>query len=335
MKEHKKIKRSKNFELYYDDCETELLRILADYEMTFADLSRATGIHSGVISGFAYGTVPPIFAVSGLIKPKVVVICDYFLVDPSEVFPRYFCSIDSKKFKFDNIPYETFNEYINDENFIYNRIEAREILEIMKYYLSAQRYEVFKSIVCDELTLSEIGRKYNVGGTRIGQIHASALREIRHYMRIANGLRISPHSVRKKIIEERSEENNRNSLRKILKYIDKRKNPMDRIKKDFDRVLTNFDKRIDKLIIIEERLTKQAEAKAEAERQEAERQEVKRQKAIRQEAKRQEAYSKAEAKRHMRTALKAMDNAEAEAERQKAESNKGFFKKVFTFFNKT
>ncbi len=54
-------KRSKNFEMFYDECETSILRLLKEYNMTFADLSREIGVRGHIIARLAYGLDAPVY----------------------------------------------------------------------------------------------------------------------------------------------------------------------------------------------------------------------------------------------------------------------------------
>lgn len=64
------------------------------------ELAREMGCHQLTISNLANGTVSPLYESKnkqGQIKPIVKKLCDFFGVEAAELFPRYFCSIDTKE----------------------------------------------------------------------------------------------------------------------------------------------------------------------------------------------------------------------------------------------
>lgn len=332
MRKYKTLRRSKNFQLFYDDCETELLRLLYDYQMTFADLARATNIDPSVISNLAYGVSPPIYR-NGAVKPYALAICEYFLVDMSDVFPRYFCDINSKHYKFENIPYTTNSEEISDEDFVYNRIHAREIIEIIKHYLTAREFDIFELSVSHEWTFTEIGAKYKIGGTRANQIYVRVLRKIKHHLSVAERFTLSAQQLKKKTRQKKHIETLEG---KITKYLEERKT-------DFDKRLEKFDKRLDEIIIVEERLETQRAKKAIAlgsalriEEINKRMAEIEKRRAEMLDTAIAEAENRHEiANAELRHEIARIEKAEAEyTKKEKAEANKGFFKKIIAFFSK-
>lgn len=178
----KKKWRSKQFRMIFDDCETEILRLLYENDLTFRDLSKHTGVGARYIAMLAYGYLSPVYIDkkrAGKIKPSAQKICDFFFMDISEIFPRYFCNISNKRMleAIDIEPYETYSEYVSGEK----PLHISDISGIIKkslLCLSLRELGVLKKSISG-MSLDEIGEIHKVSRARITQIRSKALRKLK------------------------------------------------------------------------------------------------------------------------------------------------------------
>ncbi len=178
------MKKQGNFSRYYDDCETEVLKLLHNYNMNFAQLSRETGISYSVLTNLAYGITSPIYLSGkrkGIVKDIAQKICDYFFLDVADVFPRYLCNLQARAFSeaSEILPYETYSEKVADENIFENRHECKLILKKVKNFTSRRNYEIFVKYTMYNASFEDLAYEYKISRNRCVQIFSKIIKILR------------------------------------------------------------------------------------------------------------------------------------------------------------
>ncbi len=209
-------KRSKNFELFYDECETSILRLLKEYNMTFADLSREIGVRGQTIARLAYGIDAPIYddkRRKEKVKKLALTICEYFHMDFAEVFPKYACQIQKSMEAFEIMPFQTYSELVSSEDYIIDKIESDEIFSALSIILRGREYDIFIARTFYMQQYEEIAKNNLITPTRAQQIYKRTLLKVQNIF--VDGFRKDIY-MRKRILDENNAKEKQKMLHKHI-----------------------------------------------------------------------------------------------------------------------
>lgn len=150
--------------------------------LTHKELSKQAKVSLQYITELANGMMSP-FLKNGELCTPAKRLCEFFNVEPSDLFPRYACDIN-RNFKHEVVPYETYTEKLakSSEDLAALREMRIEVNKILTDLNKIEREVVIRTFLLND-TLEGIGKNLNMTKERVRQILAKALRRLRHPVR--------------------------------------------------------------------------------------------------------------------------------------------------------
>lgn len=163
--------------------EANINKYRLENNLFWRELVELSGVDHSTLSGLNNGTYSPILE-TGKIRPAATVIVDFFGVDFSDIFPRYFCEFSKGivlESQFVSAFMQNQEELTMDVADIYDFQELNVAVSNVLKKLSPRHSMILRKRFFEGRTFEELSKEFNVSRSRIRQINLKAVNDLRFW----------------------------------------------------------------------------------------------------------------------------------------------------------